>query len=56
MPSSEQALTTAAGYCFLVSLYLSVWKPKEAKRALPNLGHVKVGIHVGQHVSHLAPQ
>lgn len=56
MPSSAQALTTAAGCCFLASLYLSVWKPKEAKRALLNLGHVKDGIHMGQHVSHLAPQ
>lgn len=56
MPSSAQALTTAAGCCFLTSLYLSVWKPKEAMRALLNLGHVKVGIHMGQHVSHLAPQ
>lgn len=43
VPSSVQALTTAAGYCFMASLYLLVWKPKEAKKALPNLGHVKDG-------------
>lgn len=27
----------------MASLYLLVWKPKEAKKALPNLGHVKDG-------------
>lgn len=54
VPSSVQALTTAAGDCFLASLYLLVWKRKEAKKALPNLGHVKDGSTWAN--SHLGPQ
>lgn len=53
------SLSTDLDHCRRILLSgqsVPFWKPKEAERALPNLGHVKIGIHVGQHVSHLAAQ